>query len=111
MSLILGMPVRDVRRRYIYAVVESEANISESLFISALDEKVHFLYGVTGATSMNVRLIEWDDEKQAAIVRVNHNRLNEMRAALSHMSEIGGSEVRVDIRRVSGTIKTLKSKI
>jgi len=72
---------------------------------------VHFLYGVTGTTEMNIRVIEWNDEKQAAIVRVNHNRLNEMRAVLAHMSEIGGSEVRVDVVRVSGTIKTLKSKI
>ncbi len=105
------MPVRDVRRRYIYAVVESEESIAESLFRSTLDEKVHFLYGVTGATAMNLRVIEWDDGNQAAIVRVNHNRLNEMRAAMAHMSEIGGAEVRVDIKRVSGTIKALRSKI
>ena len=105
------MPVRDVRRRYIYAELESKANITEPLFISALFEKVHFLYGVTGTTAMNIRVIEWDDEKQAAIVRVSHIRLNEMRAALAHLSEICGAEVRVDIRRVSGTIKTLKSKI
>ncbi len=105
------MPVRDVRRRYIYAQVESEANITEHIFISTLFDKVHFLYGVTGATAMNIRVIEWDDEKQSAIVRVNHNRLNEMRAVLAHMSEIGGAQVRVDVVRVSGTIKTLKSKI
>ena len=105
------MPVRDVRRRYIYSVVESEANISESLFISAIFDKVHFLYGVTGTTAMNIRVIEWDDVKQSAIIRVNHNRLNEMKAALAHMIEMGGAKVRVDIRRVSGTIKTLKSKI
>ena len=105
------MPVRDVRHRYIYAVIESEESVSDSLFRSALDDKIHFLYGVTGATAMNIRVIEWDDENQTAIVRVNHNRLNEMRAALAHMSEIGGTEVRVDVKRVSGTIKTLKSKI
>jgi len=105
------MPVRNVRRRYIYAEVESDRDVSESIFHSALDEKVHFLYGVTGATAMNIRVIEWDDQNQAAIVRVNHNRLNEMRAAIAHMSDIGGVEVRVDIKRVSGTIKSLKSKI
>jgi len=105
------MPVRDVRRRYIYAQVESEANITEPIFVSTLFDKVHFLYGVTGATAMNIRVIEWDDKKQSAIVRVNHNRLNEMRAVLAHMSEIGGAQVRVDVKRVSGTIKTLKSKI
>lgn len=105
------MPVRDVRRRYIYAMIESEASIIESLFRSALNEKIHFLYGVTGATAMNLRVIEWDDEEQAAIVRVNHNTLNEMRAALAHMSNIGEAKVRIDVKRVSGTIKALKSKI
>ncbi len=105
------MPVRDVRRRYIYAKIESEESIAGSFFRSALDEKVHFLYGVTGATAMNMRVIEWNDENQVAIIRVNHNRLNEMRATLAHISEIGGVDLRVDIKRVSGTIKTLKSKI
>jgi RNase P/RNase MRP subunit POP5 len=105
------MPVRDVRRRYLYAVVESEERFTEPRFSSTLEDKIHFLYGVTGATAMNMRVIEWDDERQAAIVRVNHLKLNEMRAALAHMSELNGAEVRVNVRRVSGTIKTLKSKI
>ena len=105
------MPVRDVRRRYLYVEVESEERFTEPQFRFALEDKIHFLYGVTGATAMNMRVIEWDDEKQAAIVRVNHLKLNEMRTALVHMSEVGGAEVRVDVRRVSGTIKTLKSKI
>lgn len=105
------MPVRDVRRRYLYAVVESEERFTEPQFRSTLEDKIHFLYGVTGATAMNMRVIEWDDERQAAIVRVNHLKLNEMRAALAHMSELDRAEVRVDVRRVSGTIKTLISKI
>jgi len=105
------MPVRDVRRRYLYVEVESEERFTEHQFRFALEDKIHFLYGVTGATAMNMRVIEWDDEKQAAIVRVNHLKLNEMRTALVHMSEVGRAEVRVDVRRVSGTIKTLKSKI
>ena len=100
------MPVRDVRRRYLYVEVESEERFTEPQFRFALEDKIHFLYGVTGATARNMRVIEWDDEKQAAIVRVN-----EMRTALVHMSEVGRAEVRVDVRRVSGTIKTLKSKI
>ncbi len=105
------MPVRGVRRRYIYAEVESEERFTEPQFRSALEYKIHFLYGVTGATAMNMRVIEWDDENQAAIIRVNHHKLNETRAVLAHLSEIGGAEVRVDVKRVSGTIKALKSKI
>ena len=55
------MPVRDVRRRYIYAEVESEERFTEPQFCSALEYKIHFLYGVTGVTAMNMRVIEWDD--------------------------------------------------
>ena len=105
------MPVRDVRRRYLYTEIESEESITEPQFRSALEDMIHFLYGVTGATAMNMRVIEWDDEGQAAIVRVNHHKLNEMRSVLAHMSEVDGAEVRVDVKRVSGTIKALKSKI
>ena len=105
------MPVRDVRRRYLYAEIESEEKFTEPSFRSALEDKIHFLYGVTGATALNTRVIEWDDENQAAIIRVNHHKLNEMRAVLAHMSEVGGTEVRIDVKRVSGTIKALKSKI
>ncbi len=105
------MPVRDVRRRYLYVKVSSDGTITDEQFINAVFDKVHFLYGVTGASEMNTRLIEWDDTKQSAIVRVHHTMLTEARAAIAHIQEISENEVRLDIERVSGTIKTLKSKI
>ena len=105
------MPVRDVRRRYLYVKVSSDEAIGEEQFLKALSDKVHFLYGVTGASQMNIRLIEWGCSSQTAIVRVNHDMLTETRAAISHIQEISGASVRLDVVRVSGTIKTLKSKI
>lgn len=105
------MPVRGVRRRYIYAEIVSEDELDSSSFLSALDEKIHYLYGVTGAAAMNARLIEWSDDPQSVIVRVNHVKLEEMRAVLAHITEVGGVRARADVKRVSGTIKTLKSKI
>lgn len=105
------MPVRGIRRRYLYVKVSSEATIVEEQFIEALSDKVHFLYGVTGATEMNLRLIEWDPAGQAAIVRVHHVMLTEARAAIAHIKEISEAEVRLDVLRVSGTIKTLRSKL
>jgi RNase P/RNase MRP subunit POP5 len=105
------MPVRDVRRRYLYVKVSSGDTITEEPFINALYDKVHFLYGVTGGSAMSLRLIEWDDAKQAAIVRVHNTMLTEARAAIAHIQEISMAEVRLDVARVSGTIKTLKSKL
>ena len=105
------MPVRNVRRRYLYIRVNSDDTLAEEDFIHSLNDKVHFLYGVTGASEMNLRLIEWNDDRQDAIVQVHHTMLNEARTAVAHIREISGAEVRLDISRVSGTIKTLKSKI
>ncbi len=105
------MPVRGVRRRYLYVKVNSEGTFTEEEFNQVLVDKIHFLYGITGASEMNMRLIEWNDEDQAAIVRVHHVMLSEARATLAHFSEIAGVDARLDVVRVSGTIKSLKSKI
>lgn len=105
------MPVRGVRRRYLYVKVQSVETISEDDFKDSLIDKVHFLYGVTGAADMNLRLIEWMEEDQAAIVRVRHTMLTEAKAALGHITEINCVKTRLDLLRVSGTIKSLKSKI
>jgi RNase P/RNase MRP subunit POP5 len=105
------MPVRGVRRRYLYIKVNAGEIINEDHFFSALSNKVHFLYGVTGSNSMNMKLIEWDNEKQAAIIRINHIKLNEARTVIAHIQKIKNTVVRLDVVRVSGTIKTLKSKL
>jgi RNase P/RNase MRP subunit POP5 len=105
------MPVRGVRRRYLYVKVESDEPVSEDQFTKTISDKVHLLYGVTGATEMNLRHIEWDHEKQAAIIRVSHTMLTEARASIAHIQKIDDIDVRLDVVRVSGTIKTLKSKL
>lgn len=105
------MPVRGVRRRYLYVKITSDGVFTEDEFNQVLVDKIQFLYGVTGASEMNMRLIEWSDENQAAIVRVHHVMLSEVRATLAHINEISGVVVRLDVVRVSGTIKALKSKI
>ena len=105
------MPVRGVRRRYLYVIVNSKDTITEKNFKEVIADKIHFLYGVTGSTAINFRMIEWDNDKQAAIIRVNHTMLTEFRAVLAHIQEIKGKKTRLDVLRVSGTIKALKSKL
>lgn len=104
------MPVRSVRRRYLWVHIESETEHSEDSVHKAIEDKIHFLYGVKGAAEMNYRLIEFYPDEQNLIIRSNHNRLNEMRAVLTHISEINDTPVRIDVKLVSGTIKTLKKK-
>ncbi len=105
------MPVRIVRRRYLWVHIESETRFSEESAKKVVNDKIHFLYGVKGAAEMNHRLIEYYPEEQNMIIRCNHNRLNEMRTVLAHISEINDKPVRLDVQRVSGTIKTLKKNM
>ncbi len=105
------MPVRSTRRRYLWIHLETDATLDADSLSNVIDAKIHYLYGVKGAVEMNLRLIEYIPDGKSAIIRCNHNRLNEMRAVLAHISDIHGEPARIDVLRVSGTIKSLKKHI
>ena len=102
------MPVRSVRRRYLWVHIETSEELDSNMVNKVIDAKIQYLYGVKGAVDMNYRLIEYFPEGNNAIVRCNHFMLTELRAALAHITDIAGEPARFDVLRVSGTIKSLK---
>jgi RNase P/RNase MRP subunit POP5 len=102
------MPVRSVRRRYLWVHLETNTELNEAQINKLIEAKIHFLYGVNGFVEMNFKQIEFLPEKNDAIIRCNHNRLNEMRAMLASITAAGGNPCRVDVKLVSGTIKALR---
>jgi RNase P/RNase MRP subunit POP5 len=102
------MPVRSVRRRYLWIHIETPNELYHELLHRLIEDKIHFLYGVKGAVDVNFRLIDYLFKDHDAIIRCNHSRLNEMRAALAHITRIDDDPCRIDVKRVSGTIKSLK---
>ena len=105
------MPVRSVRRRYLWINLETTMNLDSKLLNEIIDEKIHFLYGIKGAIEINYKLIDFIPENQNAIIRCNHNKLNEMRTTLAHITKIKGENFRASVKKVSGTIKTLRHKV
>jgi RNase P/RNase MRP subunit POP5 len=105
------MPVRNVRRRYLALRVHSEADISEDELSQVISDKIHFLYGVKGAAETNLRMIEYNPQLKQGIIRCNHDKLNETRAALAHITAINDSPVAIQVVTVSGTIKTLRKRL
>ncbi|MCW4049676.1 MAG: Rpp14/Pop5 family protein [Candidatus Bathyarchaeota archaeon] len=105
------MPVRNVRRRYLAIRVHSESSVSEEDLLDAINQKIHYLYGVKGASEINLKMIEYSPEEKHGILRCSHNRLTEMRAALAHITSINNIESSIHVIRVSGTIKTLRKKL
>ena len=105
------MPVRNVRRRYLALKIHGETDTSESDLRRAISDKIHFLYGVKGAAETDFRMIEYDQQLMQGIIRCNHDRLTETRAALAHITAINDAPVSVQVVTVSGTIKTLKKRL
>ena len=105
------MPVRSVRRRYLYVQYEFDSILQEEDLNQVIGSKSRFLYGVKGASELNFRLIENIPHNRAVIIRCNHNRLNEMRTVLAHISKVKESDIRFDVKSVSGTIKALKKHV
>jgi RNase P/RNase MRP subunit POP5 len=103
------MPVRSARRRYLWTHIESEQKLNDNTLNRLIEAKIHFLYGVNGAVEMNYKLIEYLPDDHDAIIRCNHNRLNEMRATLASINMVDEKPCRIDVKIVSGTIKSLKN--
>jgi RNase P/RNase MRP subunit POP5 len=105
------MPVQSTKRRYLLVHIETEVGIDSDYINQVIETKINFLYGVTGAVKMNYQLIEYYPEEKNAIVRCNHIMLNELRTTLAHISEMREKPVRIDVKLVSGTIKSLKKHL
>jgi ribonuclease P/MRP protein subunit POP5 len=105
------MPVRNVRRRYLALQVHSEADITQAELSRAISDEIHLLYGVRGAAETDYRMIEYNQQPRQGIIRCNHDRLTETRAALAHITAIDDAPVAIQVVTVSGTIKTLRKRL
>ncbi len=105
------MPVRNIRRRYLALKIHGETDISEADLYRAISDKIHFLYGVKGSAETDCRMIEYDQQQRRGIIRCNHDRLTETRAALAHITSINDAPVAIQVVTVSGTIKTLRKRL
>jgi ribonuclease P/MRP protein subunit POP5 len=105
------MPVRNVRRRYLALQVHSEADIRQADLSRAISDKIHFLYGVKGGVETDFRMIDFNQLQGKGIIRCNHDRLTETRAAIAHITAINGAPVSIQVIMVSGTIKSLRKRL
>lgn len=102
------MPVRSTRRRYLWIHIEYDNSLSFASLNTIIEHKILYLYGVKGAVEIGYKLIEYDPEENTAILRCYHSRLNDFRSVLAHVYDIQGKPARMDVKLVSGTIKSLK---
>lgn len=104
------MPVRQYRRRYLALKIYSESIFNEHQVWDTIKEKITFLYGVKGLADIQFKPIEYNQDTQQAIIRCRHDKLTETKATLAHIATINKTIAKIQVTKISGTIKTLKKK-
>ncbi len=65
------------------------------------------MFGITGLSEINPRLIRYDEEGSRGILLTNHLEVKRLRSALAYITRIETAEVAFQVIRVSGTIRGL----
>ncbi|MBE0512272.1 hypothetical protein IBX38_04400 [Candidatus Bathyarchaeota archaeon] len=99
-----------MRRRYLALRVVSEQRVTERAVMGAVWNAVLELFGEYGASQTNVSLIEYDPQRNYAVVRCSHTALERARASVASITEIDGKPAVIRVIGVSGTLKALRKK-
>ena len=101
---------RQVRRRYLALKIEGEGSLQQKEVADALWNAVLRLFGEVGLSQAGLYLVNFDSEKNRAVLRCSHRALSLVRAAVASVTKIGDVPAAVHVLRVSGTLKALGRK-
>jgi ribonuclease P/MRP protein subunit POP5 len=99
--------VKRIKRRYLALQVECEVLPSERDLIDAVWAAVTKLHGELGASTTGLALIDFDVERQIAVIRVSLASLNLVKSSLAAVTSLVGKAAALHVLAVSGTIKAL----
>jgi RNase P/RNase MRP subunit POP5 len=91
--------------------IDSEGPIESQEFMNAVWNTVTGLYGEYGASQTGLTLINYDGNRNNAIIRCLLSSADMIRASVASMTKIGNKPSAVHVTAVSGTIKGLHRKI
>jgi RNase P/RNase MRP subunit POP5 len=99
-----------VKRRYLVLQVDSEASLSGRELLDAVWGAVTKLYGEFGASQAGLMLVDYDEERKMAVVRVWLAALQLVRASLASITRLAEKDAAVHVVAISGTLKSLREK-
>ncbi|MGQ9530957.1 MAG: Rpp14/Pop5 family protein [Candidatus Bathycorpusculaceae bacterium] len=100
-----------MRRRYLALKIESDETFSSKEFMDAVWSAVSKLYGEYGASQTGLAMINYDVEKEFAVIRTAHTAVNIVRTALASITKIGNKPAAIHVLTISGTIKALYKRL
>ena len=99
-----------VRRRYLALKIVSEKNIEKRELVNAVWEAIHQLFGEYGASKVRLKLIDYEKNRNRAILFCSHEAVEILRASISSIVKINEDKVAIHVIGVSGTLKSLRKK-
>ena len=102
--------MKKAKRRYLALKIDSMERFNAKEFIDCVWNAILKLYGEYGASQTGLTLIDYDDERQLAVIRILHTALKMVRASIATITEISGKPASIHILTVSGTIKALNKR-
>ncbi len=102
--------MKRVKRRYLALQINYDGILSQREFLSTLWNAIKRLYGEYGASQTGLALIDFNEENKTAIIRISLATLQQVRASLVSITQIGSEEAAIHVLTVSGTIKSLRKK-
>jgi ribonuclease P/MRP protein subunit POP5 len=102
--------LKRIKRRYLSVQVDYEGALSQREFLDAVWSAVTRLYGEYGASQTGIALINFNEEKKTAVIRVSLATLQQVRASIASITRITGKDAAIHVTVISGTIKSLQEK-
>jgi RNase P/RNase MRP subunit POP5 len=100
-----------VRTRYLAIKILSEQRFSKWDVVNTIQDAVIQLFGEYGASQANIYLVDYDAEKNLAVLRCSHKYVEMARAAIASLTKMGDHTVTLHVLGVSGTLRALRRRI
>jgi RNase P/RNase MRP subunit POP5 len=91
-----------------YFSIRGQSGIGNEKILEAIKDSIQILFGITGLSEINPRLIRYDEKGSRGILLTNHLEVKRLRSAMAYITRIQNAVVAFQVIRVSGTIRGLR---
>ncbi|MEA3429979.1 MAG: Rpp14/Pop5 family protein [Nanoarchaeota archaeon] len=106
------LPSLKEKKRYLVFEVMSESKFDFELVSRSMKKTFNSFLGEIGMAKAGAYIMpeKWNKSKQKGVIRLNHDMLDEIRAALTLVKDFNGVEVLIQSVGVSGILKKAELK-
>lgn len=103
-------PTLRERNRYVAFRLTCNRRCTRDEVVKAIWTSLMRFLGEMKVGKLSLWVMDWDEEKQAGILKANHKSIKDLRLGLTMLSKVDNSEVAIHVLGVSGTLKNAKER-